>query len=178
MKRIVIGVSIILALVLTVPAGAYISKQTFDWVQAKKLTVTTGGTQFQSGVQMDSTLAVTDAATLADDLTVSGDTFLQGTTIGTFSILTAGTAITVTNGVAFTPTATYQPIRSAGTVTPTVTIPSAGKQVCLVNAGSNNIVVADTGNQVLGGNRTLGQYDVLCVLSDGTRIIELVYANN
>ena len=92
--------------------------------------------------------------------------------------LSAGTSITVTNGVAFAVSASTQPIVSAGTVTPTITIPSAGSRFCLYNTGTNTINIADSGNQVLVSTFALGQYDSICFWSDGTRVIELSRSNN
>jgi hypothetical protein len=101
-------------------------------------------------------------------------------TIGTFLKLTAATAISVTNGAAFTPTASYQPLTSAGTVTPTIATSgvSTGTVLRLVNTSATSIVIQDTGTQVLGGDRTLGQNDVLLLLFDGTNWLEMAYANN
>lgn len=92
--------------------------------------------------------------------------------------IAAGGSITVTNGAAFTPTATFQPIAAAGAVTPTLTIPAAGVALCVYNTSSNAVLIQDTGNQVLTADATLGQYDVLCGYSDGTRFIETSRANN
>jgi hypothetical protein len=112
---------------------------------------------------------VTNFSTLdvAGDFSVGGKEFI-----------TAGTAISVTNGAAFAISASWQPVKATGTVTPTITIPSAGVRVCVENITSSSVVIADTGNQVLGATRTLGQYDVLCGFSDGTRFIETSFANN
>lgn len=107
-----------------------------------------------------------------DALSVSGEVMAAQITAR------AGTSITVTNGIPFTPLSTYQPITAASAVTPTIAIPEAGKIICLINTSSNAITLDDTGNQVLGAKRALGQYDALCGLSDGTRFIELNFANN
>lgn len=150
-----------------------IGKASFDWVFARKLTVTTLGAQFQSAVTMDDDLIVTGDTALGGALDVDGATTLAGMTY-----LTAGTGITVTNGAAFTATASIQPIRAATAVTPTITIPAAGARVCLYNTSANAITIADTGNQVLSGNVVLGQYDWLCLWSDGTRVMQTSTANN
>jgi len=90
----------------------------------------------------------------------------------------AATAITVTDGAGLAPAGAFQPIQAAGEVTPTITIPAAGRMVCLVNVSAQTINVADTGNQVLAGAWAAGQYDALCGWSDGTRFIELTRSNN
>jgi hypothetical protein len=107
-----------------------------------------------------------------------GLTLATGLSQSTTLDLNATTAITVTNGGAFAPTGVIQPIIAAGTVTPTITIPSAGNMVCLYNSGSNTINIADTGNQVLTAAWAAGQYDWLCGWSDGTRFMEFARADN
>ncbi len=99
-------------------------------------------------------------------------------TFGGLFTASAGASITVTNGAAFIPTAMYQPLSAADAVTPTITVPAAGKVVCVWNTSSNTITLADTGNQVLSGNAALGQYDFLCGYSDGTRFIRFTGSDN
>jgi hypothetical protein len=107
------------------------------------------------------------------------DVGVDGTVaVGKFLILGPGAAITVTNGTAFTPTATYQPIAAASTVTPTITILQAGTLLRLINTGTGSIVLQDTGIQKLNTTRTLGQYDVELLLSDGTNWIEMASNDN
>jgi len=93
-------------------------------------------------------------------------------------IRTAATSVTVTNGVAFAIAGSWQPITAAGTVTPTITIPAAGVSACIENTSAQTVNLADTGNQVLTAAFPMGQYDVLCGHSDGTRFIETSRANN
>lgn len=151
---------------------------TTDFTSLKATTLTvTGATALNGGLTMD-----TSAFTVAD---TSGNTSIAGTlgvggaaTLAGLNKLTAGTAITVTNGAAFTVTASMQPITAAGSVTPTLTIPTAGVYACVYNTSSNAILIQDTGNQVLTADATLGQYDLLCGYSDGTRFIETGRADN
>jgi len=112
-------------------------------------------------------------ATASGTLGVTGAATFAG-----LNKLTAGSTITVTNGAPFALTATLQPIQAAGAVTPTITIPAADVTACIYNTSSNAILIQDTGNQVLTADATLGQYDVLCGYSDGTRFIETSRANN
>jgi hypothetical protein len=100
------------------------------------------------------------------------------TEVGTLLKLTAATSVTVTNGAAFAISSAWQPITAAGSVTPTITIPAAGVDACVVNNSGQTILIVDTGNQVLTANFSMGQYDVLCGHSDGTRFIEISRANN
>lgn len=113
------------------------------------------------------------AATLGSTLSVAGATTLAG-----LNKVTAGSVVTVSNGTAFTLTATFQPLTAASAVTPTLTIPAAGAQACIYNTSANAIVLQDAGNQVLSADATLGQYDMLCGYSDGTRFVETSRSNN
>lgn len=79
---------------------------------------------------------------------------------------------TATNSVGVTITALVNPLTSTGNVTPTITIPVAGTFGCLYNTANTSILIQDTGNQVLSGNATLGQYDWVCGWSDGTRFMQ------
>lgn len=124
-------------------------------------------------VRVDSDMTVAGDLTLSDDLAVTDDLGVGG-----FVDLTAATSITVTNGAAFTPTGTYQPITSAGTVTPTITVLDSGKLVRLINTSATSIVIVDTSTTKLSGDITLGQYDSLLLMSDGTNWIQMATSNN
>ncbi len=142
------------------------------------LTVTGGATaaSFTGDVTGDLTGDVTG------DLTgdVAGD--LTGALVlgaDDFVTLTPGTSITVTNGAAFTPTATYQPLVAAAEVTPTITAgATAGRLVALTNTGTDVINLADSGTLKLSAAAALGQYDVLVLVSDGTNWIEISRSDN
>jgi len=105
-------------------------------------------------------------------LSFSGGAIMGHTLYGT------ATPATVVTGTALAPGAFVQPITIATAGTVPLTIPSAGVRVCIHNTGSQAVTIADTGNQVLAGNFALGQYDVLCGFSDGTRFIETSRSNN
>ena len=119
-------------------------------------------------------IAVVGASTLSGDFTQSDGDLVVADDI----IVTAQTAITVEDTVAFTPTGTYQPLTSAGTVTPTITVGTAGQSVVLINESNTSIVIEDAGVQMLTGDITLGQYDVLELWCDGTNWIERGHSNN
>jgi hypothetical protein len=132
------------------------------------LTVASGATETHAAaISATSTLGVTGLTTLTG-----------GAAISQTLTFPAMAATTVTNGAAFAISGTFQPITAAGAVTPTITIPAAGRYACIYNTSSNAILIQDTGNQVLTADATLGQYDVLCGYSDGTRFIETSRANN
>jgi len=105
----------------------------------------------------------------AGNVTVGNNLATIGTdTVGTFHILTKANAITVTDGAAFTPTGSFQPIAAAGNVTPTLTILPAGTSLCVLNTSNVTITFAAAGIQKFVSSQALAQYNTLCALSDGT----------
>jgi hypothetical protein len=99
----------------------------------------------------------------------------DGMALPQFVEFTPGTTISVTNGASFTPTATLQPIQSAGSVTPTLSVTNsagsayaAGTLLRLLNISATTIVLADSGTVKLAGAWTAGQYDSLTLIFDAT----------
>jgi len=112
-------------------------------------------------------------------LDVTGDLSAASDVVtGLFGRFTAQASITVTDGVGFIPTGTYQPITAAGAVTPTITATVAGDIVILVNESAVDILLQDTGIQMFNTDRTLNQYDVLVMICDGTNWLELSFTDN
>lgn len=110
----------------------------------------------------------------------SGATFLNPLTMGALVASTAAPLAGVAS-TAVAPDGILQPVSMATAGTVPLTIPSAGKIICIYNTGSQSVTLDDSGNQVLGGGGTpiaLGQYDVICGFSDGTRFIEIARSNN
>jgi hypothetical protein len=143
------------------------------------VTATTGGVTATAGglTATAGGLTVTaGGATIADGgLTLSDDDLVVADDLR----VTAQTAITVTNGAAFTPTGTYQPIQAAEEVTPTLTAgATAGDLLVLINTSDTTINLADGGTLMLTAAGALGQYDSLTLWSDGTNWIEIGRANN
>lgn len=100
--------------------------------------------------------------TVADDLTIAKQT-----------------AIAVTDNSTITPTGTFQLLSAAAaTATSSITAGTAGQVVIFTNTSTNTIVLTDTGTLMLTGNITLGQYDTLTLISDGTNWLQLSTANN
>lgn len=100
-------------------------------------------------------------------------------TVSSIFSLTPATGIVVTMNSTITPLGTYQPISSAGTVnTSSITVGTAGDRLTLENTSATSIVISDTGTLKLTGNITLGQFDTLDMISDGTNWIMLGTANN
>ncbi len=99
--------------------------------------------------------------------------------IGSFERLTPGTTVVVTTDGTITPVASYQPLSSSGNVqTASIATGSAGDVLYMINTSNTTITITDTGTLKLGGNRALGQYDTLTLVSDGTNWIERSYTNN
>lgn len=91
-----------------------------------------------------------------------------------FHIISAQTAISVTNGGVVTPTGSYQPLESGGAVTATLSSGcTAGQQVTFINTVNQSIIISETATSALSGNATLGQYDAMKVLCDGTRWVQI-----
>lgn len=91
-----------------------------------------------------------------------------------------GATISVTNGVPITPTASYQPLTSAGAVGTTLAASGfvTGTIVTLENTVNQTITITDTATTMLSGNIALGQYDTLVVQWDGTNWVQLATSNN
>jgi len=106
------------------------------------------------------------------NVTGNTGTFTQTASIGTFLRLPAQTAITVTNGAAFTPTGTYQPIQAAGDVTPTIGSGTAGDLVILQNTSDTTITFeTDSSLSLPAASVALAQDDTLMLLYDGDKWI-------
>ena len=160
-----------------------------------EIEVLSGGTlDVQSGATADFNAAIDMNSSAINDIGAAGTDFgadgslttAKGITISDGDLVvadwvraTAQTAITVTNGAAFTPTGTYQAIVAAGEVTPTITAGATdGNWLVLSNASAQTINVADSGTAKLSAAWAGGQYDVLVLRSDGTNWIEISRSNN
>lgn len=202
LKKLATVTLLLLALALTITAFMPAQqKETIPWLIVKKLTVQAGGATFGSVLDMSSNAiqnigasgtdfgsdgSLTTAAGLTvtaggATITAGGLTLSDGNAVvADFARITAQTSLTVTDSTAFTPTGSYQPITAAGAVTPTLATSgyTAGDILYLVNNSAQNIVIQDTGNQVLASSYTMGQYDTLTLRFDGTRWVEIARSNN
>lgn len=131
--------------------------------------------------QSNFTSLVTSAYLQAGSYVTAGS-YVQSATyvkIGTFLRIAPATSITVTTDAIITPLGSYQPLSSAGTVqTASIATGTAGDLLTLVNNTNTTITLTDTGTLKLGGNRALGQYDTITLISDGTNWVERSFANN
>lgn len=110
---------------------------------------------------------------------VRADGFVR---VDRFLRLSPNTAISVTQNMTITPRGSYQPLAAVGPVgTAIVTKGNAGDVLFLVNTSTvttATITISDTGTLKLGGNRALGQFDTLTLISDGTNWVEQSFVNN
>ena len=170
-------VFLLVALVCVMVAGAVLMRggDPGGSGSGEVLTASTGwGTTHFSNLSA-ADIEATDDLTVGDDLTVSDEV-----SIGTFGRIAEQTAISVTNGATFTPTGSYQPITSAGTVTPTISTSgyTAGEWLVITNESATTVNFADSGTLMLNTARAMGQYDVLGLLFDGTNWLEQYFNDN
>lgn len=160
------------ALVLD-PGGTSKIQATADY----QAIITLGGTPTAAALTLNDSagtpVAVFRGGAGGTILNASGGLALNGPIAIATSAPLAGVAST-----AVAPVGLLQPVSMATAGTVPITIPPAGQYVCITNTGSEVVTIADTGNQILTGSAALGQYDVLCGWSDGTRFIETSRANN
>ena len=137
------------------------------------LTMTSGNATLTAG---NLTLTNGNATLTAGNLTLSNGDLIVADDLR----ITAQTVISPTDGGVITPTGTYQPLSSAGTVTPTIATgaATAGDTLMLVNTTATTINIADSGTAKLSAAAALGQYDTLTLLFDGTNWLELDRSDN
>ena len=170
-----------------IPAGASPTAQRRFFNDLSITTYNTGAGLSVDQISTGSIVDMKDGGTSEYTFDQSGATFLNPLTLSGGANLTghlvAATAVPVA-GVASTAIALgglLQPVSMATAGTVPLTIPDAGKIVCFYNTGSQAVSIDDTSTQVLSTGGTpmpLGQYDVLCGFSDGTRFIQFATSNN
>lgn len=107
------------------------------------------------------------AATLGGAATVTG----VATFVGHNIYSTA--SITPTDGGTLTPTAEIVTLTPAGAVGTALGACTTGQSTVLYNSVNAAVVITDTGNGLLAGNQTLGQYDALflaCIASKWVQV--------
>lgn len=172
LRRLLLPVLVlVLLLALSGVAAAQMGK---GWFQVDSL-------RAEGDMQVEGNAAFAGDLTLGDDLTLGGDLAVgDNVTVGNVLYLAVGTAISLTNGGIVTATNTYQPIDAAPSATVTVTVAagSAGQLLRLINRGTGTIVIVDASTMVLASTYSIGQYDSLLLMSDGTNWIEMGRSNN
>lgn len=124
-------------------------------------------------------LYVSDDGTIADDFTVGDDATVNDLFVSDWTRIVPQSVVTVTMNGIITPTGSFQKLSAAGGVgTASIAAGTAGDVLVLYNTANQSIVLSDTGTLKLTGNITLGQYDSLTLVSDGTNWVQLSTANN
>jgi hypothetical protein len=141
---------------------------------------------FETNVRMWNNLQVLGTSTLIgdlelrDDLTVADDlTVTDLAEVGKIRY-TKGTTQTLTASAEITSVNTFQPIGAAGAIGTSAIAAGVqpGSLLVIENIANVAIVITDTGTTMLTGNITLGQYDTLGLIWDGTNWVMLYTANN
>lgn len=124
-------------------------------------------------------LIATDDLIALDDISASDDIVANGSvTLGEGFFTARGTQTLTMNGT-ITNTYALLQLSAAGTVnTSSIAAGVAGQRLTIVNGVNQSIVLTDTGTLRLSGNLTLGQYDTVELVSDGTNWIQLATTNN
>jgi hypothetical protein len=134
-----------------------------------------GTTSMVGSVSTSGSVTATDDVTVGDDLTV-----VDLLTVGKIRP-TRGTTQTITASSEITSVYTYQLISAAGNIgTSAIAAPTSNGSNLLIleNVANVSIVITDTGTTMLSGNITLGQYDTLGLIWDGTNWVQLFTSNN
>jgi acyl-[acyl carrier protein]--UDP-N-acetylglucosamine O-acyltransferase len=125
-------------------------------------------------------LTVTDQLVVDGDVTVGDDvTVVDLLAVGKLRA-TKGTTQTITASGEITSVATFQPISAAGNIGTSAIAAGAapGSLLIIENIANVSIVLTDTGTTMLTGNLTLGQYDTVALIWDGTNWVQLTTSNN
>lgn len=124
-------------------------------------------TAFAGAMTLNSTLNTTGAATFGSTASFAG-----AVTLST-NIIHSSTSITPTDGGILTPTAKLVTLTPAGAVGIQLGACTTGNETVLYNSVNANVVITDTGNGLLAGNQTLGQYDALLLACYATKWVQI-----
>lgn len=132
-----------------------------------------------TSITLDQDLIAGDDITAGGDLAITGDSSLDGDlTVGGNAILSS-TAVTLTGASNFTPASSYYILSSAAvcTITLQTTGAVAGQLLYLYGDDNNSIVVTDNNIKTTTGSAlTIGQYDLLGLVFNGTAWVEMFLA--
>lgn len=175
-RWLITALALLTILVSTGIVQAQGGRSNFDWIVARRITITGAGLT----VQTDAT--INDDLTVDDDANVTGDLTAGTLTGSTFFQMSEATAITLTNASTLTPTGTIQPITSAGAIgfgaIAGCAAGTAGRLLVLENNVAQTITITDSATLRMAGNFAMGQYDTIIYLCDGATYVELTRANN
>lgn len=178
-KLIAVFVALLLMAILAVGVSAQTGPQGYFDVESN-LRVWQDSI-FRGDITANDDVTVTDQLAVGNDITVSDDAFINDALVAGKVRYTKGTTQTVTFDTLIASTYTYQPISSAGAVGTGGIVTStavAGNLLILENVANQTITISDTGTTMLTGNVSLGQYDTLALIFDGTNWVMLYTSNN
>lgn len=127
-----------------------------------------------------STINLASGTTLTGSLVPSGSV-RPASGYGGLAVWATSAPLVAVASTTVEPLGLLQPVSMATAGTMPITIPAAGQVICLWNTGTQAISIDDTSTQQLNSGGTpiaLGQYDMLCGISDGTRFIQFATSNN
>jgi hypothetical protein len=128
------------------------------------------GTAAQPSV---TSLGVLSALNVSGNVVVTGTQLLIGQTTESTNIIHSSASITPTDGGVLTPTAKLVTLTPAGAVGVSLAACTTGMETILYNSVNANVVITDTGNGLLAGNQTLGQYDSLMLTCFATKWVQV-----
>lgn len=182
-RMLVVGLLVVVMLVLvaacTQKAPEVIDSQSaraqeeFKTIQVKGLSdlrgaVAIGGSETVAGAaSFGSTASFGGAATFNSTASFAG-----AVTLST-NIIHSSTSITPTDGGTLTPTAKLVTLTPAGAVGIQLGACTTGNETILYNSINANVVITDTGNGILAGNATLGQYDALMLACFSSKWVQV-----
>lgn len=131
-------------------------------------TLSVGGGYGSTGCSVSAAgvLQCNGAATIDGALAVGGNMTMSGFTIHSQGV------ITPTDGATITPNAEIVTLVPGGAVGVGLAACTTGTSTILYNSVNAAVVITDTGNAVLAGDQTLGQYDALGLVCVGTKWVQ------
>jgi hypothetical protein len=139
-----------------------------------------GTTALVGSISTAGTVTATGDVIAGGDVTVGDDLTVTDLLAAKKLRATQGTTQTLTASAEITSANTYLPISAAGNIgTSAIAAGSQpGSLLVLENVANVSIVITDTSTTMLSGNITLGQYDTLGLIWDGTNWVMLFTTNN
>ena len=179
----VIGAAIVIPLVMLLAFNALVVQPAIGESGAEGRGL--GVTRINSPVELNGTLSVKDAATFAGTQATTGASTFNGAVTANSTMAVVGNmtlsgftiysrvSITPTGGVPFTPTAEMVTLTPDAAIGLELAACTTGTATTLYNSVNASVVITDTGNGVLAGNQTLGQYDALRLACFGAKWVQI-----
>lgn len=176
--KAVASIAVALSVIATALAGINISTNQQQAAEINQLQAATavnevearGGSNTpiyftQGGSQL--IVGPTGALSVTGRLTVTSAAVLSGMN------LYGSASITPTDGGTLTPTAEIVTLTPAGALGTDLGVCTSGQSTILYNSVNASVVITDTGNGILAGNQTLGQYDALRLVCISTKWVQV-----